>query len=211
MAYKAGTIRYSINGTMPQGEIFSTSICTEVDTLNQDALDAGLGVLADWLTTTPYLQLKTYMPASVIVTELAAYGYDGGSSAAYQSNGPVNIPGTAGSAPLPNQCAVVTSLLTGRPGRSKRGRMYWPLLAAPTSGDGQVSQTGIDLISNSVADLAHAWDGSGTGLPQVGVVASLTHGYNTPITDVSVDSRFDIQRRRAASETILRHSTHSVP
>lgn len=84
--------------------------------------------------------------------------------------------------------------------------MYLPLNGCSLA-DGQVPTAEIGYISAGIASLLQDFlDGSGSGLPQTPCVASSTHNYTTDITAVSVDSRYDVQRRRAESEAILRRS-----
>nr|CRY96137.1 hypothetical protein [uncultured prokaryote] len=206
MPYPAGVIKYVMSGTMPGGEIFSTGFQTKVDgtpTLTQ--LDAGLGLINAWFATTPATSMLHLQGGLVKYTKLSAYGYAGGSTADSQSEGPVNFGGSALDANFkPNQCTMVATLGTGRPGRSRRGRMYLPLNGC-TLADYQVPNTEITIISVGIASLLQSFlDGTASGLPQTPVVASSTHSYTTDITTVSVDSRYDVQRRRAESEAILR-------
>nr|CRY97315.1 hypothetical protein [uncultured prokaryote] len=204
MSYKSGTIKYTLNGTLNGGEVFSFGFQTEVDgSPSQTQVDAGLGLITEWLGSTDSLGIRQHMSTNLKFTSCTAYGYAGGSSASVQSEGTLNIPGTHSDGPeLPNQCAVVASLLTGKPGRSKRGRSYLPLLSDPQF-QGQMAPSTCTQIAEAYANLMNAYlDGTASGLPQTPVVASITHGYNTPLTEVRVDTRWDVQRRRAAQEIV---------
>lgn len=115
-------------------------------------------------------------------------------SAAVSTGSPVA--GTATASLAVPQAACVATLRTQTPGRSYRGRIYWPLLTSTV--DGTVSSGNKTTINNAVqalvADIETQVALNGSNLAWV--VWSRALGIGTPITGVSIGSRCDTQRRR---------------
>jgi hypothetical protein len=101
--------------------------------------------------------------------------------------------GTAGGLALPPQVCLVVSLRTNLRGRSYRGRVYQgPWTASNNVAPGVPAAAAVlDVQEQWQAHLA-ALAGSGVSL----VVASYLHATATDVAAVSVDSRWDTQRRR---------------
>jgi len=106
------------------------------------------------------------------------------------------VSGTATAAAIPPQCAVVLTLRTATPGRSHRGRVYWPPKSAAS--DGSVAGADKTLYAaalNALVDqieIAVAAVGSNLAW----VVWSRTLGIGTAVSQISIGSRGDTQRRR---------------
>jgi len=131
------------------------------------------------------------------MTGVRAYWYPAGTNkASAQGEFIYSAPrvGT-GTASLPTQTSVVVSTLSGNPGRANRGRMYLPATGATLNGHqlvlaptGQFTTqignalTNFNLIDSAVGDYRC-------------VIASAQAPI--PIVRVRVDTRPDIQRRRA--------------
>lgn len=110
------------------------------------------------------------------------------------------------------QTAVVCSLRTGRPGRSYRGRIFWPCLSINLDGQTlRIAPTQAQAIANEMAAFL---TGVGEAAPtESGVfpaVVSQTLGTAAAVTSVQVGNVVDIQRRRrdALQETVY---TATVP
>lgn len=101
------------------------------------------------------------------------------------------------------QSCVVFTFLTGRPGRSYKGRMYWPALAASLNTQLRMAQSTIDSYATNGVELLEMIGGAGAtdGEFPIPVVVSQTTGVSTPITSVRVGDILDIQRRRRDSLT----------
>ena len=101
------------------------------------------------------------------------------------------------------QSCVVFTFLTGRPGRSYKGRMYWPALNASLNSTLRLSQANIDSYASNGVQLLEMIGGAGAteGEFPIPVVVSQTTGASTPITSVRVGDILDIQRRRRDSLT----------
>lgn len=101
----------------------------------------------------------------------------------------------------PYQCSVVASLRTGRPGRSFRGRLYWPCLS------GSLSTATMRLLPDDTGvfatNMAELLDAMRTSSPLehdlMSVVVSLTTDTYTGINEIQVGDIIDTQRRRRDS------------
>jgi hypothetical protein len=104
----------------------------------------------------------------------------------------------ANGATMPFQCSVVLSLLTGRPGRSYRGRMYWPALGfSMNSATGKLSSSLQAQIADQAAALLTDIGGAaGAEALMAPVVASSVLGITTLVSKVRVGDVIDTQRRR---------------
>lgn len=103
-----------------------------------------------------------------------------------------------GAATKPFQTAIVTTLETGRPGRSYKGRLYWPALgAAIDAGTLRVATANTAALAGQVAqllaDIATAAPGDEEVVP---AVVSQTSNVATAVQQVSVGNVLDTQRRR---------------
>lgn len=199
MAYAAGTVKTVISGVLVGGEQFAFGFQANLgSSAGQLALTQYNGVVSgsltgNLLTTT----IKALLPSTTRFTTVTSYLYTGGSTASLVAqNAGINTAGTGTTSPMPNQCAIVVSLLTGIPGRSTRGRAYFP----GWTGDQIIASTG-QLSSTSSGQLAAAWGAFLSGVKDTTngappVVASSLHGTVTPIVQVAVDTIIDTQRRR---------------
>lgn len=104
----------------------------------------------------------------------------------------------SGTVHMPPQSSIVMSLDTGRPGRSYRGRAYWPALGLPLdTGSARIDISDATSLATSfvgfLGDIAAAAP-AGHNLDPV--VASAKLGVQTPVTRVQVGTVVDTQRRR---------------
>jgi hypothetical protein len=103
---------------------------------------------------------------------------------------------------LPPNIALVASLRTGRPGASYRGRLYLGGMSSVVlnAGDGRVLAAARLAAATRLADFLTTINGQDTplnGVPKLKYgVYSRKLGTIRPITQVSVDNVFDVQRRR---------------
>jgi len=201
----ANEARVILSGTMPKGEIFSTGL--SIDTgggLTQATLQTMTNNFAGALPASTFATFfKANNPNNVIITKVRAEYYAAGSShAAFSAEAAVLVAGTSSAtAVLPNQVAMVATLLTGLAGRSFRGRMYLPVLAPPSTQAvvGDYTNTTVDSAAAAVDGLLDDAEAAYLG---PAVVASPVASALTPITNIRVDSRCDTQRRRAASSLV---------
>jgi hypothetical protein len=127
-----------------------------------------------------------YIPANSRVATLSA------TAALVNSN-----TGT-GTGVQPAQSCVVASLRTNTPGRSGRGRMYFPADGLALSSVGQIAQGNANALSSSLAAYFTAVNATALGAGSVNVVVP-TSKFGAPftVTRVVVDTETDIQRRHA--------------
>lgn len=111
------------------------------------------------------------------------------------------IAGTTGSV-MPAQTSLTFSLLTGRPGASYRGRVYWPCTAIALNAQGRLGGAALDPLAADMADFINRVGNLGDALVlnTTPVVLSTRRNLVTPISSVRVGNRLDIQRRRAESQ-----------
>lgn len=166
----------------------NTSAPTQTDLDNQTTDIATL-----WNTFTATMIGDVY--AGVSWQILNTYYYAGGSNnASLQSSHTLTAnTGTRSTAGSPIDTCCVVTLLTGFPGRSRRGRMYLPCHDTITATTGNFPSStpvtyasGIGAFFNSYSSAHPGW----------GAVVSRTLGDSLPITLVRVNSLPDVQRRR---------------
>lgn len=114
----------------------------------------------------------------------------------------VNKSGT-GAAELPDQCSLVASLRSTVPSRSGRGRVY-----LPANGVGlavhQMFSTDLGNLATVMKNYLDFLNTSAIAGDELDVVVrSVTQGVVRLVHQVVIDSRLDIQRRRANSQAVL--------
>lgn len=206
MAIPDGATHVVLSGTAPQGEIFATGFWLMGGAIDSEA-DANIAAqaiadLAKW-DDTGAGHPATFVGSDTSFDTVNVYQYvTGNPRAAFigeASLGP--RPGQANQGPLPLQCCYVVSLRSGLPGRSRRGRMYLPCT--------NQSLTNHQLDETDVEAIAAWWKGYFDELnalgDTVGVlnVVSRTLSSAVEVSSLIVDSRLDIQRRRANGESVL--------
>lgn len=210
MPIPANVARISLTGTLIQGEQFDTSfwVAGGVPANQADANDLAEQVAAiPSLTTIGAGGPRTMLDVTSAYTEVRVYSYPtGGPSASFIGTAAID-PGTGVSAEasLPLQCCIVASLRTGFAGRSRRGRMYFPVTALSLVSH-QMSEADLDAfagVMKSIFDAVNAF----TDPALVVSVVSQTLGDHSPVATVTADSRIDIQRRRAEGQTELHQSS----
>jgi hypothetical protein len=206
----SGYSKNVLSGTLPGGEIFATAFwCNEApsdDTATQAQADNFAGefntAVAD--TGSPV----SFLSSQGQYTDLTVYSYlDDTGKATYSAVSPITGGSGTGNPTMPNQVAIVATLLTGLTGRRRRGRMYFPCLST-TLTNGQAS-----ALPNPFATwLANYFTACNSHLGSAAsiVVLSQVGGDSRHVTAISVDTRLDIQRRRADRETVAGSFTAPV-
>lgn len=204
MAVPAGLVKFVLYGSATDGEIWSTSWYTKPSAgiSSQANLDNFVNTYANtsYLASTLSTTLKTRMSTTTRQLGFKGYFYNGGPTALYATDAPFSSPivGSSGSSPLPLQTAVVCSLLTGAAGRRNRGRMYLPVNAVALGTNHELTTTDVDALANAVKQWFDVLNASGNNPVQV---VSIAGSASRDVTQVRVDSRPDIQRRRANKQT----------
>jgi hypothetical protein len=212
MPYAAGTVKCAIGGDLAGGEVFSYNLAFRGDaSWDQTRLDRLNGAVAAglenaFLTTA----VRGHFSPTTKWQSIRCYLYTGGTAAALISEqSGLNLAGTAAPASLPNQIAEVVTLLTGLPGRRYRGRLYLPPMSVGVvSGDGQNTTAITDTCEALRSMIQGIKDLADDGAPLV--VASLKNGSMRDVSSITIDSRFDVQRRRAYSQQIDSAATANI-
>ena len=203
------TQRLSVGGDTYGGEVWECTLWFKPTVIGDTVPDnnGDAATTLDNMTTgtewdTLAGALVRFLPTSGGINKAKLYCYPGGGSAAAAiAEKTLTVAGTGTGGTTPLQTSLVATLLTGQAGRSYRGRIYVPAPNISISSDHQVSLSDITAVANGVAQYL-SWTKlaailpSGNGL--LGVVASEKRLAATSITQVRVDSKPDVQRRRAA-------------
>ena len=202
MGIVAATARVSLVGHLATNEIFDTSfwISGGVPTTQGEATSVA-GEIATLANTTILGTngLKTLLSNDCGLDKVKVYSYpEGGPQAQWIGEAAVaSGNGTQASNILPLQCCVVTTLRTGQPGRSRRGRMYWPCTATDLD-----SGHNFTHAATFLTQVKAFFDGVNATVAQSGVsvvVMSPTLSRTFVVNQVTADKKLDIQRRRAAA------------
>lgn len=195
--YASGTIKAVVSGHALSGEIFAfgwqmdgSAITTQADL---DALAVSIAGLLENSTSNTWL--RGTMTSAEGVDALDLYQYSGGAKATSQTHATITgVSGSAATVSFPLQVACCVTLLTGKPGRSKKGRLYLPASGIGFNG-GAFANANVDAIAAGVNQLFSDIKALTPSAPVV--VASATAATNTPVNQVRVDSKPDTQRRRS--------------
>lgn len=208
-----------INGNMPSGEVWS--ITPKFGATGFPLIFEYADLLA-WATNIGGLNegavlpdgIRASMSAYVSVTEIVTEYRDASGELAQSARFTLPTPAVgSGSVNKTFQTAIVSSLLTGRPGRSYRGRIYWPAQSAAISTTtGRLSAEFTDAYAASVAAFLSAVQSAGPegSSPELSVV-SQTISEVTPVTQIQVGDVLDTQRRRRDSLLELRSTIDFPP
>lgn len=212
MTIPLGVSRNTIYGHLLGGEIFNMSLWAGEAPTGQAATQAQANAFRDAIVTAMGL---TAAPKSFLQT---TSGYDGLKVYSYQSSGghATNIadasmsqPGTAATSfQLPNQAAVCVSLKTDSAGRTKQGRIYMPLGVYGLS-SGQLTSGDCTAIATWWRNLIVSLNTAIGGPAKIGVLSQKL-GTIQPVTAVAVDSKVDIQRRRANKQVAVARAVVAV-
>lgn len=193
------SIKMVTAGTLPGGEEWTTSFSLGLADGPYAGLDlAGLcnATMEAW---SDFQAVYGWMSGGVSIDQVRGYVYGGGELVEQRISNLPSFDGTA-STTLPNQCAVVLSLLTDRPGRRYRGRMYLPVLTATPDSNGRL----LPAVTQGLANAATAFfEQVNASLPlalrptlRLSVVSEVGEGARTEVLAVRVGNVIDTQRRR---------------
>lgn len=215
MPYPPEVARIVLSGGLPGGEIWTTGFwitnaaphsqgqATALAQLTMAALTSAdasgaMRVTAQHLfgNQTTFLKCQAYIYP------------DGSNKAAYIGEADVPQPyaGPYGDV-TPNQIALVLSLRTQLPGRRNRGRMYLPATGLNFNNEGQAGLGTTEPVSAAWATFFTDQNASTEGKV---VVVSAVGTTATPVSSVQMDTRADVQRRRANAEKPVGISVQAV-
>ncbi len=207
MPYPDKLYRFNITGTVPGGD-------QQVHTvwMRADPATATAGVLQGltdrvrdkWAETINGgtglpLGLATKLAAETVYTSVSGYSVDAFGRATTQAEAlfAAGVKGTATSA-VPPQVALVVTLLTARPGRSGRGRLFLGGFAGSNVlTSGRYAPAARDAVADAMAGFyTRLRDLQGTADLFRPVVVSPTLGDSFKISKIAVGDVFDTMRSR---------------
>ena len=200
-------LHFVLSGTLSSGEVFATGFDLQQEASDQADLNAHVATVKALLDASnpTTIALQRLLAPGSSWTSVRAYSYAAGALAAsFVAEGIIALAG-AGTTAMPNQVSLVATLKTAVPSRRTRGRMFLPANGARTDASGQLQSPSATEASFAVANIITA-----VGSTHPAVVLSKTGGLATLITSVNVDTRFDIQRRRADHQAIAGHGTTAI-
>jgi hypothetical protein len=132
----------------------------------------------------------------ITAVRLAMHNPDTGPETSAATSSATAVAGTVTGTPPPPQVAVVVTLRTATPGRSFRGRVYMP--AQVIAQDGVVAGAQMTALNAALQAIVDAIEirCAAAGSNLAWYVWSPTRGAGAAITQVSVGSQCDTQRRR---------------
>lgn len=196
-------VSWTAAGSMPGGEIWSvTTRCS--DPFNPTADFAGLDLaagcddaMAAWAA---FWAAGVVLATGQTLSGITGRVYNPAGEVVEQANSSVAGLVGAGSQQMPNQIALVASLVTSDQRRRGKGRLYLPILcldlAAGTPFLGPTDRANIATRVATLLESSITW-GFDSSPPSYGPsVVSSTYGTSTLITSCRIGSVFDTQRRR---------------
>lgn len=203
-----------IQGAMPGGEVWSVNprfySAASGPVIDYEELLMWANEVGDIVTNLPENgSLKQFLSsvASITSVRVESISPSGTLVQAAEWVPSIGVTGT-GLGNKPFQTAVVASLLTGRPGRSFRGRLYWPALNVTLSGTTlRLSAGQGQAFANAMAEFLTDISAASPADPSLTLsVVSQTLNVATPVNLISVGDVLDVQRRRRDSLLELRSS-----
>lgn len=207
MPIPSGSLLTRISGVLAGGEVWSCGLWWQYEG-SAPALQSAINSLNVTNTGPMSLALGSYLATGDDINRIDAYLYllDGNTASA-QAVRQFTIAG-AGTRTMPNQVSLVQSLRTVIPGRRGRGRVFVPVgqVASSNLTAGQLTTTEAQAQATRFAAFLNDWE------PLLGqpCVVSTVGGTSDITTRVEVDTRFDIQRRRAAQQAVGGKATAAV-
>jgi hypothetical protein len=175
----AGGIEEATNNFHFMDPTLSAWSDTEVDLLHLRIMD--------WV-----IALKPLRYSGSVVDRTTYYDYSAATPVVFERTS--GHAGTDAGQPLPLEVTIVASIRTGAPGRSNRGRIYFPHLATGDldviGGLPGITVAAATLLANSTADLLDG-DPAANG----GVYSAFLNQWRSA-TNVVVNYDWDTQRRR---------------
>lgn len=211
MTTAANSVRAVLSGTLPGNEVFAHSFWFNGTGIvgGDVAEDTLAGIIVSAansnLGSTAFKALYTTATAW---TTARIYFYGTGGVLRRTVESPISIVGSAATASMPNQLAVVASLRTALAGRANRGRSYLPGTFTNSLASGnaaQLSSASTNTIRDAVTSFLNAVKAGAGGAPPV--IMSGSQSAMIPVTRVQIDSRMDVQRSRAGKQAALTVAT----
>lgn len=222
MVSLSGYSRNTFYGHLPSGEIFNWSLWASEAPIDQAGTQAQATAFANEAKVAGS-GVSNVVPQKLLGPDSGldgcrVYSYQDTSGRATNiADASIGLPGnSSATALLPNQCAVVVTLKTAVAGRRHQGRVYWPINKWGLGSQGQLALVDATGIAGWMAEFITRLN-SHIGPAKIGVLsrAKALHTPGSlvefqPITSVTVDTKIDVQRRRANKATANNRFTQAV-
>lgn len=203
-------------GSLPGGEVWESGfwIAGAAPTTNAEATGQAEQV---WgvITSSDASGAMRITMASIVASgstlEYAkVYSYpSGGTIAAHIGEFSGTPVGGGRSTILPDQSCCVVSLRSDSSGRRNRGRMYLPGNGNTLTAGADFATADVDAVCAGWATAFSDWNAAGDN-GVISVVSRVGGGSHVPVTSCVVDSKPDIQRRRANKKTVAHRASQPV-
>lgn len=196
MSIPLGYSRNVIRGHLIGGEIFEWGFWSAEAPSDDAAANAQAAAVATAYTsaigtgTGPH----TFLSSGEGIDQVRVYSYTTGGPSAQHVGSAALVQTSASVATCPNQVAVVCTLQTGFSGRRNRGRVYLPCTHTSALVSGQLSSAQVTALAQFMQKF---FQNVNAAVTQPIVVLSQVAGSANDVVTIRVDSRLDIQRRRA--------------
>jgi len=210
MPRPTSTSRAVISGHLGGGEQFAWGFWLTSSYTSQADTQTAATTIASYFETYAEATLKALLSSDSGYDKVTLYSYAAATGPAdYVAEAPITTAvGTSTDASLPLQLACVVTLKTGQAGRRRRGRMYLPVNAKALTAH-QFTQAQINAIVADTATFIQNVDNSASISGNVCVMSQVV-GEKVSVTELAVDSRLDVQRRRANTEVELYQAVDDI-
>lgn len=215
MPLTTGT-KLSVQGSLGQGEVFSFGFFVSQTGLDTQAkAQAAVNAFVSGMQSS-LLTLVGYLSPQGSYQKVRAYSYlaDNITKAAFVAEAAFTTSNVgSGTGVNPLQTCVVASERTTLVSRSGRGRMYIPFTGAALTNH-ELTAAQCTNVANAVKSMfaaaVTAYNAQGDTNAAVSIDSSVVGG-SLPVNRVIVDSRTDVQRRRASRQNVLFTSSATIP
>lgn len=208
--YPSQLVRLTLNGTLGQGEVFSFGWYVQMpSTVSSQATFQTFINATATACASGLLGLASFIDPAATYSTLKGYAWnaDGsGAAADWIASAPAVQVGS-GVAALPLQSCAVATLTTAIPTRRTRGRMYLPCTGVALTNH-ELTSTQVTTLAQTAKSILNA--AKTVDALAIAVVFSPTYGVVTPVLSTSVDSRTDVQRRRADNQAVLFRNSQTL-
>lgn len=202
MSIPANSLRVVIKGTLATSEKFNTGFwMKDVPIGGATAANAAATAIAGHFTAAGVTSnIAAMIRSNSSFDDLTVYAYGGGSGATFVGTAHLGVTGTGSAATMPLQTCAVVTLQTPLAGRKFRGRMYLPAQAWALDSGSNFSVSG--LVTPALASLKNFFDACNLDSSLGGTVAVVSNAgsASTTVSQIAMDTRPDVQRRRANNQ-----------
>lgn len=201
-----GSNLINVSGSQPNGEVWSIGIAFNGGTNGTPISD--YGQLLNWVTTIQQdfaegteqpeyvAQVFSHIGSGWSVNKIRIEARDETGDLLQAAEASVDYTVDGGSVNMPRQTSMVVSLLTGFPGRSRRGRVYLPYTLSSLASGARFSPVQITPVLTGFAALLARFATASADPDFNAVVWSRKLGTTLPITSIAIGDIPDVQRRR---------------